>query len=119
MWRIDVTVLFKHALRTAGVLVLSSVVVSAQQEKPLPISGAGAAPAYPLYSAWFAEHAKISADAQIDFLSIGSNGGVNQLTDLLVFFAATDKPMTDEEYRGSPRPDRSPADHGWSDRADL
>jgi len=102
MWRIDVPLLFKHALRIAGVLVLSSVVVSAQQEKPLPISGAGAAPAYPVYSAWFAEHAKSTADAQINYLSIGSNGGISQLTDLLVFFAATDKPMTDEEYREAP-----------------
>jgi phosphate transport system substrate-binding protein len=97
-----VPVLFKHALRIAGVLVLFPVVVSAQQDKPLAISGAGAAPLYPVYSAWFAEHAKSREDAQIDYLSIGSNGGINQLTDLLVFFAATDKPMTDEEYREAP-----------------
>lgn len=87
-------------------LMLSVAAVSARQdkpqEKPLPISGAGAAPTYPVYSAWFAEHAKSAADAQMNYLSIGTNGGISQLTDLLVFFAATDKPMTDEEYREPP-----------------
>ena len=103
MWRIDVPVLSKRAaLCAVAVMMLSMAAVSAQQEEPLPISGAGAAPAYPVYSAWFAEHAKSTADAQINYLSIGSNGGINQLTDLLVFFAATDKPMTDEEYQEAP-----------------
>ena len=106
MWRIGMPVLFKRAvLRGVGVLALSAVAVAAQPEpkkEPVQINGAGATLPYPIYSAWFTAYAKVRPDVQINYLSIGSGGGISQLVDLLVFFAATDTPMIDEEYQEAP-----------------
>jgi phosphate transport system substrate-binding protein len=53
----------------------------------------------PLYSAWFAEYAKTKPDVQINYLSIGSGAGIQQLSEQLVFFGATDTPMTEDEFQ--------------------
>ena len=67
------------------------------------ITGAGATFPYPIYSAWFAEYAKTKPDFRVNYQSIGSGGGIRQLTDLFVFFGATDTPMTEDELLAAPR----------------
>ena len=69
-----------------------------------PINGAGATFPYPLYSKWFAEYGKSHPDVRINDPSIGSGGGIRQLTSQTVFFGATDGPMTDEQLKGAPGP---------------
>src|SRR5262245_12317921 len=66
------------------------------------IAGAGATFPYPIYSAWFAEYAKIRPDVEISYQSIGSGGGIRQLTDQFVFFGASDAPMLEEELLAAP-----------------
>ena len=61
------------------------------------INGAGATFPYPLYSKWFNEYAKINKDAKINYQSIGSGGGIKQITEGTVDFGATDSPMSDDE----------------------
>ncbi len=61
------------------------------------INGAGATFPYPLYSKWFSEYQKVDADTQINYQSIGSGGGIRQLTEKTVDFGASDAPMTDEQ----------------------
>jgi len=61
------------------------------------INGAGATFPYPIYSKWFNEYAKIDKDAKINYQSIGSGGGIKQITEGTVDFGATDSPMSDEE----------------------
>ena len=68
------------------------------------INGAGATFPYPIYSKWFSEYGKIHSDIQINYQSIGSGGGIRQLTAQTVFFGATDGPMTDEQLKGAPGP---------------
>jgi phosphate transport system substrate-binding protein len=70
----------------------------------LQINGAGATFPYPIYSKWFAEYAKAHADVRINYQSIGSGGGIRQLTNQTVFFGATDGPMTDEQLKTAPGP---------------
>ena len=107
-WRVAMPVLSRRAvLRGVGALILSGVAVAVaaqpeRKEEPVQINGAGATLPYPIYSTWFTEYAKIRPDVQINYLSIGSGGGINQLVDLLVFFAASDTPMIDEEYQEAP-----------------
>ena len=66
------------------------------------INGAGATFPYPIYSKWFAEYNKIKPNVQINYQSIGSGGGIRQLTNQTVFFGATDGPMTPEQMQQAP-----------------
>ncbi len=68
------------------------------------INGAGATFPYPIYSRWFSEYNKQHPDVQINYQSIGSGGGIRQLTNQTVFFGATDGPMTDEQLAAAPGP---------------
>jgi phosphate transport system substrate-binding protein len=77
-----------------SLLALFAVQVSAD---PITINGAGATFPYPLYTKWFAEYNKQDKDAQINYQSIGSGGGIKQLIEQTVDFGASDAPMTDEE----------------------
>jgi phosphate transport system substrate-binding protein len=66
------------------------------------INGAGATFPYPIYSKWFDEYRKLHPDVHINYQSIGSGGGIRQLTNQTVTFGATDGPMTDEQLKSAP-----------------
>src|SRR5215470_268157 len=76
---------------TAG---LSAGVAAADD---LLINGAGATFPFPLYSKWFSDYNKLHPDVQINYQSIGSGGGIKQITEKTVDFGASDAPLTDEE----------------------
>ena len=61
------------------------------------LNGAGATFPYPIYSKWFSEYHKLHSDIQINYQSIGSGGGIRQVTAGTVDFGASDGPMTDEQ----------------------
>ncbi len=60
------------------------------------LNGAGATFPYPIYSKWFYEYNK-SNGVPINYQSIGSGGGIQQLTAGTVDFGASDAPMTDDQ----------------------
>lgn len=68
------------------------------------INGAGATFPNPIYSKWFSEYNKLHPEVEINYQSIGSGGGIRQLTAQTVFFGATDGPMTDEQLAMAPGP---------------
>ena len=61
------------------------------------VNGAGATFPYPLYSKWFAEYQKIAPEANFNYQSIGSGGGIRQFSEKTIDFGASDAPMTDEQ----------------------
>ncbi|HJW93774.1 MAG TPA: phosphate ABC transporter substrate-binding protein PstS [Thermoanaerobaculia bacterium] len=61
------------------------------------INGAGATFPYPIYSKWFDEYHKAHPNAEINYQSIGSGGGIRQLSAGTVFFGPSDGPMTNEQ----------------------
>jgi len=63
------------------------------------LNGAGATFPYPIYSKWFSEYHNAHADAQINYQSIGSGGGIRQVTEGTVDFGASDMPMTDDQLK--------------------
>jgi phosphate transport system substrate-binding protein len=63
------------------------------------LNGAGATFPYPIYSKWFSEYHKLHSDVQINYQSIGSGGGIRQVTEATVEFGASDMPMTDEQLK--------------------
>ncbi|HEY1938965.1 MAG TPA: phosphate ABC transporter substrate-binding protein PstS [Candidatus Angelobacter sp.] len=61
------------------------------------LNGAGATFPNPIYQKWFSEYHNAHNDVQINYQSIGSGGGIQQLTSGTVDFGASDGPMTDEQ----------------------
>ncbi|MDD2582162.1 MAG: phosphate ABC transporter substrate-binding protein PstS [Desulfuromonadaceae bacterium] len=66
------------------------------------INGAGATFPYPIYSKWFNEYAKIDTSVKFNYQSIGSGGGIKQITAQTVDFGASDKFLTDAELKAAP-----------------
>jgi phosphate transport system substrate-binding protein len=81
--------------RTLSLIALLIAVPAAAQMKTL--NGAGATFPYPIYSKWFDEYHKVKPDLQINYQSIGSGGGIRQVTERTVDFGATDGPMTNAQ----------------------
>jgi phosphate transport system substrate-binding protein len=71
---------------------------AAQAQK---LTGAGATFPYPIYSKWFSEYSAAHPGVEINYQSIGSGGGIRQVTAGLVDFGASDMPMTDDALAGS------------------
>ena len=61
------------------------------------INGAGSTFAYPLYSKWFDAYYKLHPQAQFNYQSIGSGGGIRQMIAGTVDFGGTDGPMTPQQ----------------------
>jgi phosphate transport system substrate-binding protein len=85
-------VINKTRLLTIAALALASLSGNAAAQ----LTGAGATFPYPIYNKWFADYAT-KTKIQINYQSIGSGGGVRQISEQTVDFGATDGPMSDEE----------------------
>lgn len=75
----------------AGALIACAACTAGAQK----INAAGATFPYPIYSKWFSEYAQQHPGVQINYQSIGSGGGIRQVTEGTVDFGASDMPMTD------------------------
>jgi len=71
---------------------------AAQAQK---LTGAGASFPQPIYTKWFSEYAGAHPGVSINYQSIGSGGGIRQVTAGLVDFGASDLPMTDDQLAAS------------------
>jgi phosphate transport system substrate-binding protein len=82
----------KKSLIAIGVLALAAMGASAQN-----LNGAGATFPYPIYSKWFSEYNHLHPSVKINYQSIGSGGGIRQVSDGIVDFGASDGPMNDQQ----------------------
>ena len=80
-------------------LAVLALVAIAVAQGALSINGAGATFPYPMYSKWFDDYHKKNSDLQINYQSIGSGGGIKQVTEGTVDFGASDGPMNDEQLK--------------------
>jgi phosphate transport system substrate-binding protein len=80
----------------------SVLLATAVQAQNVQIDGAGATFPYPIYSKWFSEYNKLHPTVQINYQSIGSGGGIRQLTNQTVFFGASDGPMSNDQLAAAP-----------------
>lgn len=87
----------KKTLLAVGLLV--SALGTAQAQK---LTAAGATFPDPIYEKWFSEYSSAHPGVQVNYASIGSGGGIAQVTKGLVDFGASDMPMTDEMLSSSP-----------------
>ena len=88
----------KRAVLSIGLLSTAMIAqqsqVQAQDDKTL--LGAGSTFIYPLFSKMFSEYNKTTG-IQVNYQSIGSGGGILQLTNKTVDFGASDGPLNDEQ----------------------
>jgi phosphate transport system substrate-binding protein len=66
------------------------------------VTGAGATFPFPLYSRWFYDYASIDPSAKINYQSIGSGGGIAQITAKTIDFGASDAILNEEQYQAAP-----------------
>lgn len=90
----------KAGLLVPGLLILVMMIFvgTVQAQK---ITGAGATFPYPIYSKWFSEYSAAHPGVEINYQSIGSGGGIRQVTSGTVDFGATDGPATDDQLAQS------------------
>src|SRR5579872_4489999 len=85
------------------VLLFVCVVVALPALGQTTLNGAGATFPYPIYSKWFSEYHKLHSDVEINYQSIGSGGGIRQVSAGTVDFGASDMPMTDKQLQEAKR----------------
>ena len=86
----------------AAVLALGASTVSAD----VRLQGAGATFPYPLYERWVVEYQKLHPDVKIDYQSIGSGGGIKNITEKTIDFAGSDAPMSKSEINAVGGPNK-------------
>jgi phosphate transport system substrate-binding protein len=83
-------------------LTLLAIAGAAGAADKILINGAGATFPFPIYSKWFSDYNKAHPEVQINYQSIGSGGGIKQITEKTVDFGASDAPMSNEEMQKAP-----------------
>ncbi len=86
-----------HVRLAIGILIAAIVGCTTAGFAALSLTAAGATFPYPIYSKWFDAYHKLHGDLEINYQSIGSGGGIRQVTAGTVDFGASDGPMTDEQ----------------------
>jgi phosphate transport system substrate-binding protein len=89
------TLTFLCAILTLGIACNKST--APQPAAQSGLNGAGATFPNPMYSKWFSDYHTMHPDVQINYQSIGSGGGIRQVTEGTVDFGASDMPMTDAQ----------------------
>ncbi len=91
---------------SAPVKVVEKVVTATPAAAPkagaVLINGAGATFPFPLYSRWFYEYAFVDTAVRFNYQSIGSGGGIAQITAKTVDFGASDAILTADQYSKAP-----------------
>jgi phosphate transport system substrate-binding protein len=90
-------------LRRVTSWMLCAMVLMGVAAAQTNLNGAGATFPYPIYSKWFSEYHKANSNVQINYQSIGSGGGIRQLTAGTVDFGASDGPMSDQQLADAGR----------------
>ena len=90
-------------LRRVSLLLMCACIAVGTAAAQTNLNGAGATFPYPIYSKWFNEYHKAHSDVQINYQSIGSGGGIRQLTAGTVDFGASDGPMSDAQLAEAKR----------------
>jgi phosphate transport system substrate-binding protein len=99
----------KILISIVAVVAIAAIAVGAfatqylsTQAQTTTLNGAGASFPFPLIDKWAAEYHRINSNIQVNYQSIGSGGGIRQHTEKTVQFAASDAPLTDEQFTAAP-----------------
>ena len=79
-----------------------SLLLAMQANAQTLITGAGSTFDYPAFTKWFEAYGNVDKSVQFNYQSIGSGGGIKNLTARTVDFGASDAPMKDEALAAAP-----------------
>ncbi|GJG89060.1 phosphate-binding protein [Gemmatimonadetes bacterium T265] len=85
-----------RAVAASAALSVAATLAAPATAHAQDLTGAGSTFAYPLYSRWASDYAA-KAGVKVNYQSIGSGGGIRQLSEQTVDFGATDAPMSAQE----------------------
>lgn len=88
--------------RLLALAIMAATAMAGQASAETLVNGAGATFPYPIYSKWFSEYAKVDPSVKFNYQSIGSGGGIKQITAQTVDFGASDKFLSDAELKAAP-----------------
>ena len=67
----------------------------------IQMTGAGATFPFPLYSRWFYDYAFVDSSVKFNYQSIGSGGGIKQITEKTVDFGASDAILNADQIKAA------------------
>lgn len=82
--------------------VCLAVSLASPVQAVMELNGAGATFPYPIYSKWFDLYTKVDPSVRFNYQSIGSGGGIKQITEQTVDFGASDGPLSDAQLKAAP-----------------
>jgi phosphate transport system substrate-binding protein len=80
------------------IVAVALIMPFAHADAATVLNGAGATFPYPVYSAWAYNYNRVTG-IQLNYQSIGSGGGIRQVTDRTVDFGASDAPLSPQQLR--------------------
>ncbi len=84
--------------KVAMLVAVASVALHAQAER-LSLNGAGASFPAPVYQAWTYAYTEAGLGASVNYQSVGSGAGRNQIREGTVDFAGTDDPVSEADCK--------------------
>ncbi len=78
-------------------LCFAAALVATSASAEVRLNGSGASFPFPIYSKWFKDFSKANKGARVDYQAKGSGAGIQDFTNQVVDFAASDAAMKDDE----------------------
>ena len=96
------TVIVSNSKRHLAMLGGAALIAAQTNAAPINVTGAGSTFDYPVFTKWKEAYKQVDPDVEINYQSIGSGGGIKNLTSQTVDFGASDAPMTDTNMAAAP-----------------
>ncbi len=78
-------------------ITLCSIAAVSVSQAEMKLNGAGASFPAPVYQAWTYDYSQKNSDVKINYQSLGSGAGINQIKSGTVDYAGTDNPLSLQE----------------------
>lgn len=92
--------IYAASLLAGAGLTLAGLSIVACKSNTVQVSGAGSTFVNPVMTRWVGNFSQSNPNVQINYQSIGSGAGVQQVKSKTVDFGASDAPLTDEQIAG-------------------
>jgi len=86
----------RFGMKKIAILVMTALFCTGLFSQTKTLTGAGATFPYPIYGKWAYEYQKLTG-LKMNYQSIGSGGGIQQISNKTVDFGASDAPLKAEE----------------------
>ncbi|HSB12602.1 MAG TPA: phosphate ABC transporter substrate-binding protein PstS [Blastocatellia bacterium] len=91
----------KKGIAISVLCALCAFILSACSGGAIQLQGAGATFPDPIYQKWFSAYNQANPNTRFDYQSIGSGGGIKQISERTVDFGGSDAPMKDDDLKAA------------------